>query len=188
MAKHSSDSTPSCKFYENNSFACFGCHVGGSPIDLVMGVQGVPRGTALVWLERNFLKDRTFREVYKPLQAETAALVKKLKSRRSSPSPPFSPLAFKQTLNRFLFREVLGIADATPEDLKHLVFSTQDGLLNHLDLIWEKTSEFSCQEVKLVCEQELRVLAETVKLYTSPEGAPFRERLRAHPGGSGRSR
>ena len=31
------EKTPSCKIYHNtNSFYCFGCHKGGSPIDFVM--------------------------------------------------------------------------------------------------------------------------------------------------------
>ena len=36
------EKTPSCMIYDKtNSFSCFGCHAGGSVIDLVMGIEKV---------------------------------------------------------------------------------------------------------------------------------------------------
>jgi hypothetical protein len=48
--------TPSLYMYTNtNSFNCFGCHVGGTVIDLVMGVKQCTFQEAIEFLRINFL-------------------------------------------------------------------------------------------------------------------------------------
>jgi hypothetical protein len=51
--------TPSLRvFPERRLYHCYGCGKGGSVIDFVMRVEGLPRINAVRFLERNFLPKR----------------------------------------------------------------------------------------------------------------------------------
>jgi len=82
-AHMASGATPSFKFYEEtNSFYCWGCKVGGSAVDFVMGMRGCTFNQAIEYLLDTF-----------EIKMESSFIVgvmARLKSRRSNVDNTFT--------------------------------------------------------------------------------------------------
>lgn len=118
---HADVGSPSMKFYDNNSFACFGCQKGGSNIDLVMGVKDLSFKQAIVWLETNLLRVHR-----KPEGLKLANKFKSLKKRLVSRNSP------DHKISTFDFSAYKSYVGAVITERRDTLLSSTEGTLSSL--------------------------------------------------------
>lgn len=164
MKEHPGDNDPSCKFYDNNSFVCFGCRKGGSNIDLVAGVLGIPIGAALVWIERKVLRTG-------PVLLQSSALSNTLKASQArlaamaNPHSLFSPQAFRSELMSFANTEAAEIRGCLRPAVRDSLDAQIDDAYQLVDEIGPDFSRddcFAARESLRAKLAELREWAESI--------------------------
>lgn len=161
-----SDSTPSCKYYPNNSFYCFGCSFAGGPIQLFKGVRNLTYGKALAQFEREVMKLRTV--VRAPhtteLKQEFKSLAERLRARRlGKDSAYYDPVEHRNQLNGIVNSTVTRLrADAPPTAFEFAeVF--EEGIYDVLSTLVTGTSVEDGQMIELQIRDKLLMFKELVE-------------------------